>query len=683
MVEDQTHSEHSATTLRHPSRRSDAKGAPVLPPCDVCRTQKTKCYVDTEEGEERRCRTCIRRKLKCEWCYVYKRPGRPSRSRVDSKSVTPGPPPQFATCSPTVPDPTGSTSQSTIPSQPSSTENNQPTSSVACTAQVELQPPPVSQELDSLNGGPDVSSIFGSAHYAMSHAEPSFAIPSSFDFVVSPSNSAPSPWFPILDSGPAAPSLPSISGASATPESNPNLQGQSSSSSTIPFQPNSESLHSLLPQLENVTTWADVNVFLSLYLRHLHFLVPVVHKPSFLADIVHRRDKSDESFRALLFSIVTFTICQCPVQLMTPHCSLETLDTLLRTCMQASRALQKALSRRPSLNLLISTSFDWISVQATGRYGKSVADVLAGETRRLIYSLKLHQEESSKREDVLHREMRRRVFWSVYSTDKTFSLNGYPMIIHDIEGLPELPVQVDDECIFKDGIRSGPAGGNPSTPSFLVGFVSNCRLFEIISQSIVHRRSLQTQSGSRVGRVDPATIEKWVEAAFVWISEIMEELPVELKNGSGEHLDVWGGLSGGKSGATPLSPYGTQQANILVTALSAEFSLLDLKALLSADNSEVEKERHRLAKRAYETLASIPLENIAANGESMRGKVFRTILSLLNTKDDAEKLAENVWDWWNIYSRVQFLQIAPDIPASGTNTGPASPGLDSQMLDDT
>ncbi|KAM0747027.1 hypothetical protein T439DRAFT_293408 [Meredithblackwellia eburnea MCA 4105] len=345
--------------------------------------------------------------------------------------------------------------------------------------------------------------------------------------------------------------------------------------------------------------------------------------------------------------------------------------------MKASRTLQKRLHRRPSLNLLTSTLLDWVSVQATGRYGKAVVEVLAGEARRLLYSLKLHQAEPHEGLDFIERELCRRVFWNIYQTDKTFSLNGFPMLIHDLEGLPPLPVEIDDENIFKEGVRLPPNTPNtPAPPSFLVGFVANSRLFQIISQSIVYRRSLQSQASSiGIRLADPQAIERWVDAAFARITQIMDELPSELKVQEDESDGDWTGSTGHRNeaiGDRPMSPFGTQQANLLVTALSAEFSLLDLKSIVSPESS-VEGERHRLAKRAYETLSSIPLENIASNGESMRGKVFRTILSLLNTKDDPGKLSEHVWEWWNIYSRVQFVQVIPDIPASGTVTRPASP----------
>jgi hypothetical protein len=79
-------------------------------------------------------------------------------------------------------------------------------------------------------------------------------------------------------------------------------------SSCTPTQPGltpSEAAQSsfTLPHVEDVLPWVDANFFLSLHLRQQHFLTPFVHKPTFALDILHRRDKSDERFRAVLFSM--------------------------------------------------------------------------------------------------------------------------------------------------------------------------------------------------------------------------------------------------------------------------------------------------------------------------------------------------------------------------------------------
>jgi hypothetical protein len=56
-------------------------------------------------------------------------------------------------------------------------------------------------------------------------------------------------------------------------------------------------------QVEAIGTWSEFCFFVSLFMRHQHALVPLVHKPTFAMDVLNRKDQRDEAFRGLLFSI--------------------------------------------------------------------------------------------------------------------------------------------------------------------------------------------------------------------------------------------------------------------------------------------------------------------------------------------------------------------------------------------
>lgn len=56
-------------------------------------------------------------------------------------------------------------------------------------------------------------------------------------------------------------------------------------------------------QVEAIGTWSEFCFFVSLFMRHQHALVPLIHKPTFAMDVLNRKDQRDESFRGLLFSI--------------------------------------------------------------------------------------------------------------------------------------------------------------------------------------------------------------------------------------------------------------------------------------------------------------------------------------------------------------------------------------------
>lgn len=56
-------------------------------------------------------------------------------------------------------------------------------------------------------------------------------------------------------------------------------------------------------QVEAIGTWSEFCFFVSLFMRHQHALVPLIHKPTFAMDVLNRKDQRDEAFRGLLFSI--------------------------------------------------------------------------------------------------------------------------------------------------------------------------------------------------------------------------------------------------------------------------------------------------------------------------------------------------------------------------------------------
>ncbi len=62
-------------------------------------------------------------------------------------------------------------------------------------------------------------------------------------------------------------------------------------------------LRETVPQIEDITSWSNINLFVSLYLQHQHCLLPLLHKSSLTCDVVTRLDRTDEVFRAMLLSL--------------------------------------------------------------------------------------------------------------------------------------------------------------------------------------------------------------------------------------------------------------------------------------------------------------------------------------------------------------------------------------------
>lgn len=84
----------------------------------------------------------------------------------------------------------------------------------------------------------------------------------------------------------------------------------------------------------------------------------------------------------------------------------------------------------------------------------------------------------------------------------------------------------------------------------------------------------------------------------------------------------------------------------------------DLRETLSADRAAVAAEQETESKAMYKLLSSIPLDALAANGESMRGKVLRIICALLNRASTPDRLSESLQDWWSMFSVLPFVQVS-------------------------
>lgn len=222
-------------------------------------------------------------------------------------------------------------------------------------------------------------------------------------------------------------------------------------------------------------------------------------------------------------------------------------------------------------------------------------------------------------------------------------------MMHDFEGLPSFPLCIDDELITTHGSLAQPS----SRPSYMVGFVALAGIFQVIGECLLltrqhSARSLVNHSGSL----------QWIERAQQRVNDILDRLPAALRPTAASDDIVHPHHHAENDPDDDI--FSVQRANLLITAVSAKFELLNFKAM--AGGSNVESEREHEGRRMYALLAATPIEHLAANGEAMRGKVLRIIISLLGTSEttfwnDEVKL------WWDMYSRVQFVQVIPPNPA--------------------
>jgi hypothetical protein len=209
-----------------------------------------------------------------------------------------------------------------------------------------------------------------------------------------------------------------------------------------------------IPSIEDVTSWANVSFFVSLHIKHQHALVPLVHKPSFADDMLHRRDETDVQFRGLLSSIGEWLLCDVwagravvvvVVVVLTrrssrlhdlsspnqPHVPTIHTATPRSVVVPRTKAGQGgAAAQHPStvphparVDHLVSeaslralTRRDAISSQATNN--PVLTDLLMSEARRLIFRLKLNQAMPMEGLNVYEVEVCRRLYWEFWAVEK-------------------------------------------------------------------------------------------------------------------------------------------------------------------------------------------------------------------------------------------------------------------------
>lgn len=179
--------------------------------------------------------------------------------------------------------------------------------------------------------------------------------------------------------------------------------------------------------------------------------------------------------------------------------------------------------------------------------------------------------------------------------------------LNDYDGLPPLPLPVDDELITAAGAFPQP---EPYT-SYMSGFNACVQLFPVLASCMVRHRRLQLRL--RAGGV---LQDDEVDAEMRWADETRHDLDA-LMNGLPAELAGTLSYPGAGDDAVRDAILGMQRANILITEASVRIALFDYVADLAPMTPQMTEERSELARRAYETLSNIPIDDLAANGESI------------------------------------------------------------------
>ncbi|WWC95031.1 hypothetical protein V866_001883 [Kwoniella sp. B9012] len=392
-------------------------------------------------------------------------------------------------------------------------------------------------------------------------------------------------------------------------------------------------------QSEEITSWANMSHFIALFLRYLYPLMPLVHRPTFAEQLATRRDLVDKDFRALLLSIVAYVISQLPTsRLVNEKFDIEALKSLQRKCHRTCRALQRTCYGPTTCTQISTIIFDTFYLLSIGL--GHTASARLGHAIQLAFSMGMHSDEKTDALglDPIEVQLRRRVFWQLYATDKTRAISDLPMMINDFQGVCSLPEPVDDEFITIQGSFLQPT----SRPSAICGFIAVSKLFKILSECLFHHRCIM----AKVQLTDTACTETLEDR----LQEVLRDFP----DGSYK-------LSGNNDGIVQ-NMLAVQRANILITAAICKFALYDLRASLQSDKEQLAKEREAIAREIHSSLMNIPLEDLASNGESVRSKIFHIVCALCDQKPTGGVDHGLICDWYSMFSTISFVQMPPPPP---------------------
>ena len=122
-----------------------------------------------------------------------------------------------------------------------------------------------------------------------------------------------------------------------------------------------------------------------------------------------------------------------------------------------------------------------------------------GTTLQVVAALGLHRKWPAKLSrngcSFLESELRKRIFWSVYTLDKYLSMMfGRPRLLHDEDIDQDLPGEINDE----DLLEENPARRTGSTDSMMIASVLHYRLAPFpLSSLTLYTNPLQPWSHSR------------------------------------------------------------------------------------------------------------------------------------------------------------------------------------------
>nr|XP_031857878.1 uncharacterized protein CI109_006750 [Kwoniella shandongensis]KAA5524950.1 hypothetical protein CI109_006750 [Kwoniella shandongensis] len=429
--------------------------------------------------------------------------------------------------------------------------------------------------------------------------------------------------------------------------------------------------------IEEWIPWSTLMRILQAYHTYLYALCPVMHWPTFLQLLMSREDERSKTWRAYLLSLVSYSIIQLPRSALS-FLEVPALRQLHRRCYAASVSLRDRSYQVVTTTDIATLYCDHIYLSTLSR--TTAANVALCKAIRLAQEIKLYDEGYPEvKLDRIELEVRRRVFWLLYGSDRTISaMTTTPLMIADNDLRVPLPSAIDDNLITASGAFPQP----PGVCSVLCGFHFVSRIFGLLGAVLTAHRSLSPQEASV--QPDSSLLPAlWVPTRPACqfraaLQRILDDLPHELRLIGSAHTSSSRDRSESQRGN---GVYETCKANLLVSQAMVRFAIRQYAAAIGErdDESEMEDkdwvEKHVLSTLqlyvhycmmdlvlevadAREERPRMLSESLAANGESLRNKVLYIASNLIDKYHGFAEVNDYVSGLLGMYARIREEQHA-------------------------
>ncbi|TYJ57555.1 hypothetical protein B9479_001637 [Cryptococcus floricola] len=418
-----------------------------------------------------------------------------------------------------------------------------------------------------------------------------------------------------------------------------------------------------------------------IYFDHVYCIIPVIHQPSFNADLAAHAEERNPVFFALIMAMIAATLIQVPKSFFPTH-DHDSIRRLSTRCLKACYAVTIREMNNTSVDLIC---IKYLIFVKHGNAGLEASTI--GEAQNLAISLGLHREDTYANLDPITAERGRRIWFLIYNADKFEAVARHkPVLLRDDEFFgPEstlFPAEVDDSAITDQGIR-------PSSNPYPLICGLNI-LTRIASQILLMERDMRRRQPDDPEELLAALKE--VRKLQQQIKQLTDNLPKPLKLDVGQsssilpepgwedairdELDLF--FADPLSSETAKDGYLVLKGNIHVTLAMTRLKLIlhreDLlnksgqpgsssryaAELVSTDLGEMSTDwRQSVYRDLFNTVHCLPIQALAANGPSVVFKIRVVAVTLLDAlpaeevNSSAQGIADYLLDFLNIMSSIE------------------------------